>query len=159
MTTYATESYYSKLATGEFQCKYCDKRSAKQNTMYYHVQTKHIQDFKYVCPHCPEKKFVQKGSYLQHIAQAHPEDAEEENPYVGVSYECHFPGCNQSAKTKANALVHFARTHCKEWIPAYTKDTACKCEKQFSSSTAYFYHAVTCIPAPGAFADMVAKMK
>ncbi len=160
--TKMSDTYYTKLESGEFQCKHCDKRTTKQNTMYYHVQTKHVQDFKFVCTHCTDKKFVQKSAYLQHMAQAHSEiaDQEEENPYAGVSYSCAHPGCDQSAKTKANILVHFARSHCKEWIPTYAKDTGCKCcEKKFGSSTAYFYHAVTSFAAPGEFADMLTKMR
>ncbi len=161
MSTAATESYYTKLESGVFQCKYCDKQSAKQNTMYYHVQTKHVQDYKFTCAHCTDKKFVQKSAYLQHMAQAHPTDAAEEaNPYVGVSFACTHPGCAATAKTKANMLVHFARSHCKEWIPAFAKGTACKCcEKVFASSTAYFYHAATSFEAPGDFAGMLAKIK
>jgi hypothetical protein len=163
MTTVATEPYYFKLESGEFQCKYCEKRTAKQNTMYYHVQTKHVQDFKFVCEHCTDKKFVQKSAYFQHMAQAHPEIAQQDegkNPYVGVSYSCAHPECDQSAKTKANILVHFARTHCKDWIPTFSKENGCKCcDKKFSSSTAYFYHAVTSLNAPGDFATMLAKMK
>lgn len=164
MSTSATEPYYFKLESGEFQCKYCDKRTAKQNTMYYHVQTKHVKDYKFICAHCDNKKFVQKSAYLQHLAQAHSEIAssnqEEENPYAGVSYACGHPGCDQTAKTKANILVHFARSHCKDWIPIFAKESTCKCcGKQFSSSTAYFYHAVTSMPAPAEFAQMLSKMK
>jgi hypothetical protein len=164
----SSESSYFKLDSGEFagqfQCKYCDKRCAKQNTMYYHVQTKHVQDFKFCCAHCPDKKFVQKSAYQQHMAQAHPEDAKgEENPYVDVSFTCSHPGCDTVAKTKANILVHFARTHCKDWIATYSKDTACKCcNKTFSSSTAYFYHAITSYTPPTSpvdYADMIKKMK
>jgi hypothetical protein len=157
-----SDTYYTKLESGEFQCKYCDKRTTKQNTMYYHVQTKHVQDFKFVCSHCTDKKFVQKSAYQQHMAQAHPELAvqEEENPYAGITYYCAHPGCDQTAKTKANMLVHFARTHCKEWIPTYSKDTNCKCcDKKFGSSTAYFYHVVTSMNPPEEFAGMLAKMK
>ncbi len=154
------ETYYTKLETGEFQCKCCDKRTKHQNTMYYHVQTKHVQDFKFVCDHCPDKKFVQKSAYLQHMAVSHPEDQADSNPYVGVSFSCKHPGCEQSAKTKANILVHFARTHCKDWIPAYSKDIQCKCcSKSFGSSTAYFYHAVTSMQAPDNFANLITAMK
>ncbi len=156
------DTYYTKLETGEFQCKYCDKVAKKQNTMYYHVQTKHVQDFKFVCAHCTDKKFVQKSAYQQHMAQAHSEIAEEdeENPYAGVSYSCAHTGCDHVAKTKANALVHFARTHCKSWIPTYSKESACKCcDKTFGSSTAYFYHIVTSNQVPVEYADMLAKMR
>jgi len=156
-----SDSYYTKTDAGEFQCKYCDKVTKKQNTMYYHVQTKHVQDFKFVCGHCTDKKFVQKSAYLQHLAQAHPDVAEEEeNPYANVSYACAHPGCDQIAKTKANILVHYARTHGKSWIPAYAKDSACKCcEKTFASSTAYFYHAVTTFEVPSEERDVLTKMR
>lgn len=94
------------------------------------------------------------------MAVLHPEDAKEgtDNPYVGVSFTCPYPECCQTAKTKANILVHFARTHCKEWIPVFAKE--CKqCSKSFASSTAYFYHAPTCCPAPEGFQAMLQKMK
>ena len=150
---------YFRTDNGEFQCRHCEKRCAKQNTMYYHVQSKHSQECKFVCSHCPDKKFIQKSAYLQHMASMHPQDVKEDtNPYVGVSFTCPFPECGQAAKTKANILVHFARTHCKDWIPAFAK--ACKnCEKSFASSTAYFYHAPSCCQAPSAYQEMLQKMK
>lgn len=160
-----SDTYYTKLESdpegNKFQCKHCEKKTVNQNTMYYHVQTKHIQDFKFVCAHCTDKKFVQKSAYLQHMAQVHSEIAEkEENPYAGVSYTCSHPGCEQVAKTKANILVHFARTHCKSWISTYSKETSCKCcDKTFGSSTAYFYHVVTSIQAPTEYASMLANMR
>ena len=151
---------YFRTDAGEFQCRHCEKLCAKQNTMYYHVQSKHSQECKFACSHCPDKKFIQKSTYLQHMASVHPDDTDcaTKNPYVGVSFTCPFPECGQTAKTKANILVHFARSHCKDWIPAFAK--ACKhCEKPFASSTAYFYHASTCCPPPANFQEMLQKMK
>ncbi len=156
----STTNDYFRADSGEFQCRHCEKRCAKQNTMYYHVQSKHSATNKFACSHCPDKKFIQKSTYLQHMATMHPADAEEDtNPYVGVSFTCPFPECQQSAKTKANILVHFARTHCKDWIPAYTKQPCKSCEKAFASSTAYFYHAPACCSAPATYHDMLQKMK
>lgn len=119
--------------------------------MYYHVKKTHLQEFKFTCEHCTEHRgFVQKSAYLQHLATAHANLSEEkdggaENPYVGACFRCPFDNCDHSAKTKANVIVHFTRTHCKEFIPAYAKTEACKmCEKTFASSTAYFYHSAAC---------------
>jgi hypothetical protein len=150
MSSSSSEPSYTKLDSGVFQCCFCDKQCAKQNTMYYHVQSKHLQEFKYSCTHCEGKQFVQKSAYLQHMAINHPTvTAVDENPYMGVTFACTDPGCDQTFKTKANMLVHFARSHCQAWIPAYNKGICCKgCSKEQKSSTAYFYHALTCIPGP-----------
>jgi hypothetical protein len=153
---------YIRDESGAFVCPHCDKKCDKQNTMYYHIKKNHQQDFKFVCEHCPDGKFVQKSAYLQHIATNHPECADEEaNPYASVSFSCPHEGCDHSAKTKANIVVHFARSHCKDWIPAYSKKDCCKgCEKEFASSTAYLYHAVGCIkPVPEHYAAMLAEIR
>jgi hypothetical protein len=142
-----TTTNYIRTADGKFQCPHCPKICDKQNTMYYHVKKNHLQDFKFTCEKCT-RGFVQKSAYLQHLATAHPDDAAEdaeENPYAGACFRCPFDSCEHSAKTKANVIVHYTRTHCKEFIPAYGKTEACKmCEKTFASSTAYFYHTATC---------------
>ena len=149
----SVQTSYIRDDAGIFHCPYCDKKTEKQNTMYYHVKKNHLQDYKYVCNLCEgeSRKFVQRSAYLQHMANSHPDDAISEgteNPYVGVSFGC--PCCDHSAKTKANVIIHYARTHCKEWIPSFTKGIHCKgCEKEFGSSTAYLYHSVSCIkPMP-----------
>jgi hypothetical protein len=36
------------------------------------------------------------------------------NPYAGITYKC--PCCDHSTRTKANALVHYARLHAEGWI-------------------------------------------
>jgi hypothetical protein len=156
---------YIRTADNQFQCPHCDKKCEKQNTMYYHIKKIHLQDFKYVCSFCKEgdqMKFVQKCSYLQHLATCHPEHVEkteEENPYVGVSRSC--PACDHTTHTKANMLVHFARTHCKDWIAPYTKGVQCSgCQKDFASSTAYLYHAIGCLkPVPESYAKMIEQIK
>lgn len=128
------------------------------------MKKNHEQDFKFECKHCTKDlKFVQKSAYLQHLAVCHPEVCEEipeANPYAGASWCCSHPDCDHSAKTKANILVHFARTHCKDWIPTFTKEAPCKgCDKTFASSTAYFYHTISCIkPVPEAYVAMLETM-
>lgn len=162
VTTSGTQ--YIRLENGHFQCPHCPKVCSKQNTMYYHIKKTHDRDFRFECTHCVKApKFVQKSAYLQHIAVCHPEIAEENseaNPYAGVSWGCAHPDCTHTTKTKANILVHFARTHCKDWIPAFTKDISCKqCTKTFASSTAYFYHSISCVkPIPDAYHTMLDSM-
>ncbi len=153
---------YIRTENGHFQCPHCDKICEKQNTMYYHVKTKHLADFKYTCSVCSHG-FVQKSTYEKHMAAKHPEEASKDekskNRYVGVTRKC--PGCDHENSTKANLIVHFARHHCKDWIPAYTKNMSCKgCDKVFPSSTAYLYHAVSCIkPIPEDYASMLSLIK
>jgi hypothetical protein len=158
---------YIKNDAGHYQCPHCDKTCEKQNTMYYHIKKNHSEDFKFTCPHCEESKhFVQKSAYLQHLASTHPDLAEEDNPYLTVEFKC--PTCDHTAKTKANILVHYARTHARDWIPTFeksaeTKKCACKgCQKEFPSSTGYYYHAVGCGnlgPTPGVHVNALAQIK
>jgi hypothetical protein len=157
-------SNYIRLDNGHFQCPHCPKVCEKQNTMYYHVKSTHLQDFKFTCGYCEDSKdrrFVQKSAYYQHLATCHPDCREvtegDAGKYGGVHYACPFPDCEHGTKTKANTLVHFARNHCREWIPAYDKEAGCRgCQKVFASSTAYLYHALSCIkPVPEEFAEML----
>lgn len=157
-----TSIKYVKNEAGHFQCPHCEKTCEKQNTMYYHIKKNHTNDYKFVCNHCEgdARNFIQKSAYLQHMAIAHPDvEIEEDNPYAGKEFNC--PSCDHTAKTKANIVVHFARTHCKEWIPAFTKECKCTgCQKDFKSSTAYLYHAVSCIkPIPQDCVTALAQLK
>jgi uncharacterized protein (UPF0212 family) len=155
---------YIRTDEGHFQCPHCDKICEKQNTMYYHVKTIHMNEYKFSCKICADSNkpmnFLQKSAYLKHVATKHPEIAEKEkNPYVGISHKC--PSCNHENSAKANVIVHYARHHCKDWIPGFAKGTPCKgCEKVFPSSTAYLYHALTCIkPIPEHHASIVSRIK
>jgi hypothetical protein len=147
----------------------------KQNTMYYHIKKIHEKDLPFVCKRCDDcPRFLQRTSYLHHLATIHADDPHpqesgvettdpsllmgptskegneltvekpvERNPYAGVSYSC--PCCDHKTHTKANILIHFSRSHCKDWIPNYEKGTACaSCSKVFASSSAYLYHATGC---------------
>lgn len=157
---------YIKNELGHFQCSHCNKTCEKQNTMYYHIKKNHSEEFKFTCPHCEDPKhFVQKSAYLQHLASAHAEfEKEEENPYLTMEFSC--PCCDHTAKTKANILVHYARTHARDWVPTFeknneTKKCSCKgCAKEFPSSTGYYYHAIGCLtPVPENHAAAIAKIK
>lgn len=161
----AAKLKYIRNDVGHFLCPHCDKITEKQNTMYYHIKKTHLVDLPFVCDKCEGgPRFLQKSSLLHHLATHHPEDATHSgdvNPYVGVSFTC--PSCPHTTHTKSNMLIHYARTHCKDWIPAYTKSSNCckNCEKTFASSSAYLYHSLSCLTteAPADHATIVSRIK
>ena len=140
-------SKYQKNENGEFVCPHCNIVKKKQNTMHYHIKRSHEQDFAFECKKCENvPKFLQRSSYLHHLATNHPENPHpnenDRNQYASVSHSC--PSCEHTTHTKANMIIHFVRTHCT-WIPNFTKDSSCKCcNKSFRSSSAYLYHAYSC---------------
>jgi len=173
---------YSKNAEGLFVCthKGCNKTCSRQNTMYYHLM-RHRNEFSYKCEAC-DKGFIQKSAFLHHMAAIHPgsdtvnikvnevnRNTDEDptvitetsirikNPYEGQNFTC--PCCQNTTRTKANALVHYARLHAKDWIPAYNKDNGCPhCNKMFASIAAYLYHCTGCIPTNNNHRDMISRM-
>jgi hypothetical protein len=151
---------YVRNDNGEFVCQHkdCGKTFAKQNTMYYHVKRHCALDQKSFAHTCAECKmgFIQKSAFLHHMAAIHPNTIDValtsdtkktiKNPYIGLEFKC--PCCEVTTRTKANALVHYARLHAKDWIPSYDKEKGCsECDKKFSSIAAYLYHCTGCIPA------------
>ena len=169
-----TISKYIRNAEGHFVCPHCPKVTEKQNTMYYHIKKNHEKDLPFECKRCADcPRFLQRTSYLHHLATIHAEDPhpvtessctedvkKEDNPYAGVSFTC--PCCEHSTHTKANILIHFARTHCKEWIPSYEKGSSCSgCNKEFASSSAYLYHAPACFKSRASCdqLNMVSRIK
>jgi transcription elongation factor Elf1 len=149
-----SKSKYIRNQNGDYACPHCNKISPNQNTMYYHIKKQHSQDLPYQCSRCTNApKFLQRSSYLHHMATIHSDDLKlkekeaalvgESNPYAESSFSC--PSCDHKTHTKANIQIHFARLHCKEWIPSFTKDEACEgCNRTFRSSSAYLYHSMTC---------------
>lgn len=142
-----SESKYIRNADGHYVCPHCPKVCEKQNTMYYHMKKNHENDLKYECKLCTDcPKFMQKSGFLHHLATVHPDNphpGEEKNPYASVKHDC--PECDHTTHTKSNLLIHYARTHCKTWIPTYSKTDPCPgCRKTFASSSAYLYHAIGC---------------
>jgi hypothetical protein len=148
--------HYVKNEYGKFMCPYCDKITTNQNTMHYHITSKHSISKKYSCTEC-EQQFVQKSTYLWHMAHSHPDCTSSDNPYLGVSVSC--PCCSHTTKTKANMLIHYARVHCKEWIPSYNKSVPCPgCNDYFKSASAYLYHALLCLSNPEYYANIVERI-
>jgi len=142
---------YTKNKDGEFVCPHCSVVKKKQNTMHYHIKRTHEQNFPYECKQCETTpKFLQKSSYLHHLATIHPENPhpsdKDTNQYAAVQFSC--PSCEHKTHTKSNIVIHYVRTHCS-WIPTYAKDEPCQnCKKTFRSSSAYLYHAHTCFESP-----------
>lgn len=141
---------YIRNAEGKFVCPHCSVIKAKQNTMLYHIQSKHEKKFQFTCTKCsPAPEFLQKCGWLHHLATVHPDDphpsADEKNPYAGVKYTCPIDGCGHTTHTRGNANIHFIRNHLKNHIPSWDKDIPCTgCFKMFQSSGAYLYHAADC---------------
>ena len=157
-------SKYIRNSEGHYVCPHCDKVTEKQNTMYYHIKKNHDKDLPFeckVCESCP--KFLQKSAYMHHMATNHPDVASpdgEKNPYAGVEFNC--PSCEHKTHTKSNMLIHYARTHCKVWIPSFSKKTNCSgCSKSFASSSAYYYHSIACHKekAPADYESVISRIK
>jgi hypothetical protein len=141
---------YTKNEKGEFVCPHCGETKKRQNTMFYHMK-KHAGDFTHTCSLC-QKGFIQKSGLMQHMVQIHPEAADG-----APAYNC--PCCEHSCPIKSNLLIHIARRHGAGWIPVATGACTCTgCKKDFSSATAYYYHAASCFPAPADIADKVAPL-
>lgn len=164
MNSTTSTNKYLKNADGDFVCPHCKVVKKKQNTMHYHIKRQHEQNFPYECKQCEDSpKFLQKSSYLHHLATNHPENPhpseKDKNQYATVQFSC--PSCTHTTHTKSNIAIHFVRTHCS-WIPPYAKEEACSnCKKEFRSSSAYLYHAFTCYKekAPANYANMLSLIK
>ena len=155
---------YAKDAEGLYMCPHCDIKEVHQNTMFYHIKGVHEKDFPFECAHCPETRFLQRCSWLHHLATQHPNNphpsAVELNPYAGK--EVHCPSCDMTSHTKGNVEIHYARSHCKDWIPVFTKGKACEgCNKVWKSSSAYLHHAMRCFKdkAPESHAKTLSLIK
>jgi hypothetical protein len=139
MTTLTNEKLtYIRNDLGHFVCPDCGETKARQNTMFYHMK-KHAGVNTHVCtePGCG-KAFIQKSGLQQHRMQAHPTEG-------APLQTCHL--CPHTCKMKANLLIHLGRKHGAGWIPDLKDGTCTGCKKQFSSATAYYYHAVQCFHA------------
>jgi hypothetical protein len=59
---------------------------------------------------------------------------------------------------KANLIIHIGRRHGAGWIPPIEESGCTGCNKQFSSATAYYYHAVQCFEAPNHMKEKMEKI-
>jgi len=157
---------YVKNGSDEFVCQHkdCGFKTVNQNTMCYHMK-RHLKAFKFNCKEC-EMGFIQKSAFLHHMAAKHPQtrevtiDGEEKivNPYSNTMYCCSC--CDHKSRTKANALVHYARLHAEGWIPAYNKEKPCcpNCDKHIDSVASYLYHCTGCIPTTKIHRDNISRI-
>jgi uncharacterized C2H2 Zn-finger protein len=129
------KTIYVRNENGNFVCPECGVIKERQNTMFYHMK-KHTGVLSHPCtvPGCG-KAFVQKSGLQQHVLQAH---AAEGAPMLSC------PCCPHASKMKANLLIHIGRKHGAGWIPPASDGSCTGCKKEFSSVTAYYYHAVQC---------------
>jgi len=157
---------YVKNSVDEFVCQHknCAFKTLNQNTMCYHMK-RHMKDFKFNCKEC-DMGFIQKSAFLHHMAAKHPNTKEVSlddkekivNPYNNKVFGC--VCCDHKARTKANALVHYARLHSDGWIPAYNKEKPeCPhCNKNIDSVASYLYHCTGCIPASKLHRDNISRI-
>ena len=158
----SSTSKYIRNDEGNYVCPNCPKITQHQNTMYYHIKKEHTKDLPFECKLCVAlPRFLQKSSYLHHLATLHPEMPDDDtgckNPYAGVTYAC--PSCDHISHTKSNTRIHYARNHAKDWIPTYTKDPCGSCGKECASSSSYLYHAIDCFPVPEDHKSILSRIK
>jgi len=135
---------YTKNADGHYVCPHCNVIKKNQNTMHYHMK-KHLQELDHVCTVC-HKGFLQKQTLDLHMRSKHPEVREEER-----KYECPIGGCEFKALTKGNCIIHCFRVHFREEMEqGMIHDTDARtftcnhCDKEFTSSCAFYYHCKDC---------------
>ena len=133
---------YQKNADGLYVCSLCGETKNRQNTMHYHMKT-HEGRLPYECNFCA-KQFLQ--AYTLEIHKKTQHEREENNLLHCPVEKCCFKGTT----TKSNLLIHFTRRHCHkevEKILQMNDDVYnCKqCGKNMKSSTAFYYHALSCI--------------
>ena len=118
--------------------------------MHYHLK-KHEGHLPFQCTHC-NKEFLQASTLALHIAARHPQAATATAAPTDApapSFGC--PCCDHTTLTKANAVLHYLRTHCADEVKAFqatrkgpTKSLTCTaCEKVCKSATAYLYHVAS----------------
>jgi len=133
---------YKKNADGLYVCPHCNVTKERQNTMHYHLKT-HEGRLPYECNFCG-KQFLQAYTLEIHKKSQHER---EENCLLRCPVgTCGFKG----TVTKSNLLIHFVRKHCHEPVNSILSMNGdmyhCRCcSKEMKSSTAFYYHALSCI--------------
>jgi len=134
-----------------YVCPDCGKKcpSTKQSTMSMHMKT-HEEQHNHICKIC-KKGFLQKQNLDLHIRSKHPELLKESID-DNKKFKCPFDNCEFSALTKGNCIIHCLRLHFQDEINIImnknneTKIICCnECQKEFSSSCAFYYHCKNCI--------------
>jgi hypothetical protein len=140
---------YVKDEEGNFVCPHpgCGFTKKNQSTLHYHMK-KHEEQLDYTCKTC-KKQFLQKQTLDLHIRSKHPELADDTDE---KKFKCPFNNCDFKALTKGNCVIHCLRVHFQDEINEImikdeeTKMIYCnECQKEFSSSTAFYYHCKNCL--------------
>ncbi len=141
---------YTKNDEGHFVCPHCGITKEKQNTMHYHIR-KHEEQVSHTCKVC-KKGFLQKQTLELHMKSRHADYLKAQGDEASKVY-CPFDDCNFSALTKGNCIIHCLRVHFKEEVQKImnvdneTKTITCEeCDKEFTSSCAFYYHCKNCVP-------------
>jgi hypothetical protein len=140
---------YIKNDEGHFVCPDCGIVKKNQNTMHYHMK-KHEEQLTHICKAC-KKGFLQKQTLDLHMRSKHPElvkdSADNEK-----KFKCPFDGCEFSALTKGNCVIHCLRVHFQDEIRDMmnvdneTKTICCNnCNSEFNSSCSFYYHCKSCM--------------
>ena len=133
---------YIRNGEGHFVCQFCDQIKKNQNTMHYHLK-KHEGTLGYECNQC-KKQFLHKNSLELHKTAKHTNDRKE-------SIKCSHEDCTFTALTKANMMIHAMRIHNRTKSLSILQkneigpNNCKKCKKEFSSDTAFYYHAYKCL--------------
>ena len=133
-------SKYIKNKNGEYicsspNCKFIVKDKKNISTMYYHME-KQKGKLPYECNVC-SKDFMQKKSLEIHKL-THTEQKD--------LYKCPFNDCPYETIQKGNRITHCMRKHFTDEIKEIQDDLSCKvCDKDFTSLSAFYYHAINCI--------------
>lgn len=142
---------YIKDEDGNFVCPYpnCTFTKKNQSTLHYHMK-KHEDELTHICKIC-KKGFLQKQNLDLHIRSKHPELLKQTDTDT-KTFNCPFDNCDFTAITKGNCIIHCLRVHFQDEINNImikdneTKTIHCnECEKEFSSSCAFYYHCKNCI--------------
>lgn len=144
---------YIKNDDGNFVCPHCGVIKTRQNSMHYHIK-KHMEDLNHICKTC-NKAFLQKQTLDLHIRSKHPELLKSNEENDEKKFQCPFENCNFTALTKGNCVIHSLRAHFQDEIKNImivkndTKTITCnQCDKEFYSSSAFYYHCKACIHLP-----------
>jgi hypothetical protein len=131
-----------------FSCPNCKVCKEKQNTMYYHI-SKCTGTTKHNCEHC-DFKTTQKATLELHMQSKHPEEVDTD----AKKFCCPWRDCPFSSLTAGNLRIHFLRIHfAKYCADALEREEGsschdCKlCDREFNSSTSFYYHIGPCLIA------------
>jgi KRAB domain-containing zinc finger protein len=131
---------YIRNEQGLFVCPHCKVTKTRQNTMHYHLK-KHEGKLPFQCSTCKKEFQFQQTLDLHRLAK-HCDVTDKK-------FKCPFANCEFQSLTEGNRRIHFLRKHCAEDIQriqdANNQFQCTACKKSFKSSTAFHYHASSCV--------------